>query len=51
MEEAAFGLGCYPWDVAGVFAMKHAQQMTRTDFESALKEWRTPPPRPTRKGA
>jgi hypothetical protein len=40
-------LGCYPWDIAGVFAMRRVEFMTEGDFKAALQEWRTPPPEPT----
>jgi len=40
----ANALGCYPWDVAGVFKMKNVEAMTEAEFKSALEEWRAPLP-------
>lgn len=40
----AVALGCYPWDVAGVFKMKNVDAMTEEEFNAALAEWRAPLP-------
>jgi hypothetical protein len=44
LKQAAQTLGCYAWDVVGVFYRKQVGDMTRAEFEAALKEWRTPQP-------
>jgi hypothetical protein len=42
LEAAAPALGVYVWDVAGIFKMVGAEEMTEAEFQAALERWRAP---------
>jgi hypothetical protein len=41
LQAAAVDLGCYPWDVAGIYTMLGVSLMTLEQFEDGLAIWRT----------